>query len=87
MLLNMFQGSKIINEFSNTEVNKWYEYNSIHTREENYLNVLSDQEKFKLLEWMKNNKLQHEPENAIDSGCYCYIFTMVMLFLFNHKVN
>lgn len=60
MVWNMFQGFKIINDFSKTEVKKWYEYNSMNMREENYVNVLADQDKSKLSEWMKNNKLHLE---------------------------
>lgn len=60
MVWNMFQGFKIINDFSKTEVKKWYEYNSMNMREENYVNVLADQDKSKLSEQMKNNKLHLE---------------------------
>lgn len=50
MVWNMFQGFKIINDFSKTEVKKWYEYNNMNMREENYVNVLADQDKSKLSE-------------------------------------
>lgn len=60
MVWNMFQGFKIINDFSKTEVKKWYEYNNMNMREENYVNVLADQDKSKLSEQMKNNKLHLE---------------------------
>ena len=60
MVWNMFQGFKIINDFSKTEVKKWYEYNRMNMREENYVNVLADQDKSKLSEQMKNNKLHLE---------------------------
>ena len=60
MVWNMFQGFKIINDFSKTEVKKWYEYNRMNMREEIYVNVLADQDKSKLSEQMKNNKLHLE---------------------------
>lgn len=49
----MFQGSK------------WYEYNSIHMRKENYVNLLDHQDKSKLLEWMENNKLHGSIRNFV----------------------
>lgn len=58
----MLQGSKRIDACVNPAVNKWNQYNSIDMREENYVNVLANQEKFKLLEWMKNNKLHPRSE-------------------------
>ncbi|CAN6998385.1 unnamed protein product [Brassica oleracea var. botrytis] len=65
----MFQGSKLINATSNPELNKLNQYNSIDMREENYVNVLANEEKFKLLEWMKNNMFSRGPESARDPEC------------------
>lgn len=53
----MFQGSKIINDCSNNEVNSWYQYKGMHMKEDKYVNVLANEEKSKYTEWMKSNKL------------------------------
>ncbi|KAG5396491.1 hypothetical protein IGI04_018305 [Brassica rapa subsp. trilocularis] len=62
IVLTWAKGSKRIDACVNPAVNKWNQYNSIDMREENYVNVLANQEKFKLLEWMKNNKLHPRSE-------------------------
>lgn len=65
----MFQGSKIINDCSKNEVNSWYQYNSMHMKEDNYVNVLANEEKSKYTEWMKSNKLHRQPKTAPHPDC------------------
>ncbi|CAN6816298.1 unnamed protein product, partial [Brassica oleracea] len=59
----------LINACSNPELNKLNQYNSIVMREENYVIVLANEEKFKLLEWMKNNMFNRGRESARDPEC------------------
>ncbi|KAH0897727.1 hypothetical protein HID58_047295, partial [Brassica napus] len=64
----LVDGSKLINACSNPELNKLNQYKKVQ-KKENYVNVLANEEKFKLLEWMKNNMFSRGPESARDPEC------------------
>ncbi|WZZ33399.1 hypothetical protein YC2023_016800 [Brassica napus] len=52
-------------------------------KKENYVNVLANEEKFKL-EWMKNNMFSRGPESARDPEC-CSICHFIQLKLMKYQ--